>query len=580
MKQMVVLACAVGALAGFDGPRAQAQTMLSPGDLVFTGYDSSGTDQVSFVLARDVAAGTTVTFTDRGWLAAGGFRSGEGAFELTLDADLPCGTELVAVMSPLEVRDAAGAVVGTTAGGGLQLSTSGDQVFAYQGAEPTAGSESGLLAAIQMNGGWDADATSTNTSALPASLVDGVHAVAIAPEQNNARYDCSVVSAEPGVLAAVIHDASAWLVDDATPFDLSSACGFTCAGGCVDPELPALGGDTEITAGEDTLLTVEGGALGNAGDWHWYVDGCGATHVGTGASLSLSPSDTVDVFVRGEGGCVVPGPCSRITITVDPPAPMPQTAGQQKCVNLMLGRLAVVSRIQGREAGTCAKLFARGKTDSAETCIATDPAGKVAKARAKVASLHERKCAERPDFGFAGPALLADAGESESVGLFTDVVGVAFDGTLVPRGDDPKASKCQLAIVGSAAKCMDARLKEYAKCVKAGLKDGSITTAGGLVACIGADPKGKIAAACDLGTAGEKKVDTVRKALAKLCLGAEVAPSLVLAGCPGAVDVESAHACLTSRLGCRACRAVDRAGALGAPCDALDDGVANGSCPA
>ncbi|MBM4268062.1 MAG: hypothetical protein FJ144_15860, partial [Deltaproteobacteria bacterium] len=222
------LACIVAAGA------ARAQTVLAPGDVAFTGYGSSAADEFTLVLLRDVAAGTSISFTDRGWLAAGGFRAGETSFSVTLDRDFGCGSELRAVMSPLRVFDSAGVSAGAVSGSLLQLSTTGDQVFAYQGA-PVAGNETGLVAALQMNGPWDADATSTNTSSLPAALVEGRDAIAISPEVDNAKYDCSVTSGSPDALRAAAHEGARWIRSDATPFDLTVHCGFTCVAATPTP---------------------------------------------------------------------------------------------------------------------------------------------------------------------------------------------------------------------------------------------------------------------------------------------------------------------------------------------------------
>ncbi len=578
MGKAAVFLCALGTACVSWATVATGQTALSPGDLAFSGYGSSGTDQFSFVLARDVVAGTSITFTDRGWLEAGGFRPGEGTFELTMGADYACGAEFVAVMSPLGVFDANGLPAGTTVGGGLQLSTSGDQVFAYQGPEPTSVSEVGLLAGVQMNGDWDADASSTNTSTQPSSLFGGVHSVAIAAETNNARYDCSVVAAPASLLSVAIHDEASWLRDDAAPFELSLTCGFSCASACTAPDVPILAGDTVILAGESTTLSIDTGSLGDATQWQWYVDGCGVTSVGNGASLPVMPSGTLQLFVRGEGGCVTGGACGTVTVTVEPLPPAPQTKGQQRCLNAMMGQLAVVAGIQGKEALKCAKGYAKAKVGSAESCVRDDTAGKVAKARSKVTDLAAKKCVESPDFGFGGDTILADAAVSAATGAFSDLFQVAFDGTILPDAADRSASLCQLAIAGSAQKCLAARLKEFGRCVKKGLKDGSITSAAGLAACMGMDPKGKIASACDLGTAGDKKVDGVRRSLGKRCLAAEVVPSTVLPACPAGSDVESAHGCLTPRLACRACLAADSVAGLGVSCDDLDDGQPNGSC--
>jgi len=52
-------------------------TSLAVGDIAIVHYASVG-DAFSFVFLREVEAGTTVNFTDNGWLAAGGFRTGQG----------------------------------------------------------------------------------------------------------------------------------------------------------------------------------------------------------------------------------------------------------------------------------------------------------------------------------------------------------------------------------------------------------------------------------------------------------------------------------------------------------------------
>ena len=94
-------------------------TLLSVGDLAIVQYNSSTTDSFTFVFARDIEAGTVVNFTDNGWLAAGGFRPGEGTVTYTAPTAITAGT-----------------VVTLT---GLDLDAAGDQIIAYQGtqASPT-----------------------------------------------------------------------------------------------------------------------------------------------------------------------------------------------------------------------------------------------------------------------------------------------------------------------------------------------------------------------------------------------------------------------------------------------------------
>ena len=80
-----------------------------------------------------------------------------------------------------------------------------------------------------------------------------------------------------------------------------------------------------ICNGQSTLLSVNGGSLGTGGAWKWYSGSCGGTLVGTGLSVSVSPTTTTTYYVRAED----PAPCSTITacasttITVNQPSVAP-----------------------------------------------------------------------------------------------------------------------------------------------------------------------------------------------------------------------------------------------------------------
>lgn len=43
-----------------------AQTILSPGDIAFTSFQSTNPDQFSFVILTDIQSGTEINFTDSG----------------------------------------------------------------------------------------------------------------------------------------------------------------------------------------------------------------------------------------------------------------------------------------------------------------------------------------------------------------------------------------------------------------------------------------------------------------------------------------------------------------------------------
>ena len=89
------------------------------------------------------------------------------------------------------------------------------------------------------------------------------------------------------------------------------------------PGLPTLTAtNTSICAGSSTTLTVASGALNSATYWKWYSTSCGVTPIGTGTSITVSPTATTEYFVRGEGGCVpLPGVCNSIVVTVNTSSP-------------------------------------------------------------------------------------------------------------------------------------------------------------------------------------------------------------------------------------------------------------------
>lgn len=73
--------------------------------------------------------------------------------------------------------------------------------------------------------------------------------------------------------------------------------------------------NSALCVGQSTVLSVSGGVLGTNATWNWYSASCGSGLIGTGNSISVSPSATTTYFVRGEGDCGN-SICTEITITV------------------------------------------------------------------------------------------------------------------------------------------------------------------------------------------------------------------------------------------------------------------------
>jgi hypothetical protein len=90
--------------------------------------------------------------------------------------------------------------------------------------------------------------------------------------------------------------------------------------GCTSPTVPTLNASSSSICGnQSSTLSISSGTLNSATNWQWYSTSCGGTSVGSGTSVNVSPVVTTTYYARGEGGCVTPGSCSNITITVTGP---------------------------------------------------------------------------------------------------------------------------------------------------------------------------------------------------------------------------------------------------------------------
>ena len=99
------------------------------------------------------------------------------------------------------------------------------------------------------------------------------------------------------------------------------ACNTTaCSGVVINTNAPSTAASsintttTSVCSGGSATLTVNGGSLGTAASWQWYSGSCGGTLVGTGNSITVSPSSTTVYYLRAEGSC---GNTSCVTTTVN-----------------------------------------------------------------------------------------------------------------------------------------------------------------------------------------------------------------------------------------------------------------------
>lgn len=220
-----------------------SQTVLTEGDIAITGVNGDNPDQFSFVLLTDILNTTTINFTDKSWLAVGGFRlnaagnpAPEGIVTWTATSDLPCGTEVT-----IGETGAGTSIYTATTGtaveseGGFALSAgAGDQLMAYQG---TRTNPTFLYAVHFGNGNGWTDSTDNSNSALPAGLTAGVNAIDLG-DNDNSNYLCTVTSNQALILDALATvNATNWYQTNSNSVanrPVLGGCTYTCsaAGSC------------------------------------------------------------------------------------------------------------------------------------------------------------------------------------------------------------------------------------------------------------------------------------------------------------------------------------------------------------
>lgn len=167
----------------------------------------SGTEKsFQFVALKGIHEGADITFTDSGW-AGDGFRASEGAVKWTApEGGVPAGTLITYTSGAAQFTQANSSAVGNN---GLNLSASGDQVLAFVGdaTQPT------FIHAVQTNSAeWQDTADSSNNSALPPGLEEGVTAVAVGSARNAAFSGEGYGTAE--ALLKAIGNPDNWTFDD------------------------------------------------------------------------------------------------------------------------------------------------------------------------------------------------------------------------------------------------------------------------------------------------------------------------------------------------------------------------------
>ena len=80
-----------------------------------------------------------------------------------------------------------------------------------------------------------------------------------------------------------------------------------------------------VCSGRQVVLTVQG-TLGTRASWKWYKGGCGSgASIGSGTTITVTPSCNTTYFVRSEGGSCGTTTCKSITVSILTVPSTPQT---------------------------------------------------------------------------------------------------------------------------------------------------------------------------------------------------------------------------------------------------------------
>lgn len=188
-----------------------AQTSLAVGDLAIIGVNANAPDNIAFVTWVPLANNTVIKFSDNGFLSSGSAtgvsnaRGGENytIWQNTTGSTIAAGTVIFIDNDTTNLGTANALNTGSL--GLTGISASGDQIFAYQGAEndvtpdyaantnPTTFSGS-ILFGINMQGStgsatWLASGTPTsNTSYLPSELNVANGSISFGASTTQAQY--------------------------------------------------------------------------------------------------------------------------------------------------------------------------------------------------------------------------------------------------------------------------------------------------------------------------------------------------------------------------------------------------------
>jgi len=223
-----------------------SQTVLAPGDLLFTAIQWSGSgDGFEVITFRDLCPNTVIYFSDNPYRNTGGFCNvgGEFTIRVTIGTTVTAGSKIrfddsgapgtITCTSGTATADFPFVAVG---GNNTGFNNNTDNCFAFQGTylNPT------FICGIKTNATWTASGgvtcSNVSHSELPSGLTSGVNAIFVSSGSDGVRYNCAVVNNTIANVKAGIMNTGNWAASTThattCTFTLTNAVSETCVGSC------------------------------------------------------------------------------------------------------------------------------------------------------------------------------------------------------------------------------------------------------------------------------------------------------------------------------------------------------------
>ncbi|MEP7377463.1 MAG: T9SS type A sorting domain-containing protein [Chitinophagaceae bacterium] len=307
----------------------RAQTTLAQGDLSVIGFNSSSLRGISFVTWVNLSANTEIRFTDNGFnsasasTAANNVRWSEQVVIWTATAPVTAGT-IITIQD--ETTNIGTVNIIQSSGAETTIwslsSSSGDQVFAYQGANmpatttPATGIQTfnnTILFGLGFDGifgtftNWNSTGpTNSSNSYLPSDLVSPNN-IFFGNFTTNAQYN----GAKTGLTASAYKTAIANIANWTVAMSGAQTFNTTVFSLGTPPSVTAHPSNSTICAGNNTGFSI---TAGNATSYQWQVNmGAGFTNISNGGVYSNATTTTLNITgaTAGMNGyqyrCVVTG---------------------------------------------------------------------------------------------------------------------------------------------------------------------------------------------------------------------------------------------------------------------------------